>query len=244
MRAALRAASASSAEVKRSSQAAMIGRSSGQCSRRASGVAKRGSWARSGRAEELEEPRPQIEHADHLERDPAVADLVHEHPAPRAGIRRPVVEDAAEADVLRPDQRLEHRHVQVGAAAGAGPTEQRGGDGAECVGAGQDVGGLEVEHPRSLRRSPLEMHQARRGVHDVGEGGAVPPRPRLAVARDGAVHEVRAHGRRRGVVEAHARHDAGAEVLDDHVGDPHEVQRHGPRPRGGPGRGPPSACPR
>ena len=75
--------------------------------------------------------------------------------------------------------------------------------------AGQDVGGLEVQDPGRLFRPPLEVHEPRRGVHDVGEGGAIPPGARLAVPRDRAVHEIRPHGGRRLVVESHARHDTG-----------------------------------
>src|SRR4029453_14701349 len=69
----------------------------------------------------------------------------------------------------------------------------------------------------------LEVHHPRRGVDDVGEGGAVAPRPRLSVARDRAIDEVgldRGQGR---AVAAELRSHAGHEVLDGHVGAAGEI---------------------
>jgi len=43
----------------------------------------------------------------------------------------------------------------------------------------------------------LEVHEPGDGADDVGEGGAVPPRPRLAESGDGAVHDVGPDGAHR-----------------------------------------------
>src|SRR5712692_2919216 len=76
---------------------------------------------------------------------------------------------------------------------------------------------------RRRRVSLVEMHEARGGVDDVRESGALAPGARLAEARDGAVDQVRVDGGQGVVVDAEARGDPGGEVLHRDVGLAREV---------------------
>jgi hypothetical protein len=64
----------------------------------------------------------------------------------------------------------------------------------------------------------LEMHEPRDGVDDVGEGRPRPPRPRLAEARDRAIHQPRPSLGDSRISQAQSFHGAGPEVLDEHIG--------------------------
>src|SRR5207245_1956330 len=101
---------------------------------------------------------------------------------------------------------------------------QRGQDGPEGMRAREHVGRLQARGPRRGQLPLLEVHETRGGLDDVGEGGALAPRSRLAKAGDGAVHEVGSRDHQRRVVAAEPRGHAGREVLHGHVGHAREVE--------------------
>ena len=161
-----------------------------------------------------------------LERHMAPADLVHPHAGPRRSHLVAAVEHGPEAHVVAGDEGFQHGDVQVGARPGARAAPQGGHDGAEGVRAREHVGGLDIRGVGCRRVPPLEVHHARRGIDDVGEGGASTPGPGLTEAGNGAVDEVRLHRRQRRPVTAQARDDPRHEVLHRDVGPTREVEDH------------------
>jgi hypothetical protein len=171
------------------------------------------------------EPRPELRRPDRLHRHVAAADPVHDHARARAAIFLPVVQHAAVVDVLRADEALEHRDVEVGAPARPRAPPEGGQDRPEGVGAREHVGRLKISGPRRRVGLLLQVHDAGHRVDDVVEGRLVAQGPALAEAGDGAVHEVGLHRRERGVVASELRDDAGQEILDDDVGGPRQVEQ-------------------
>ncbi len=151
------------------------------------------------------------------------ADLVDTHGRARGADLLAAVEHRRERHVVGGDQGLEHRDVDSRARSRPLAAPQRGKDGAECVRARQHVCRLEVLGPRRRRVALVEMHEARGGVDDVRESGALAPGARLAEAGDGAVDQVRVDGGHGVVVDAEARGDPGGEVLHRDVGLAREV---------------------
>ncbi len=95
-----------------------------------------------GSAHQREESRPELQRSDDLKREVPAADLVNEQAGPRVAVLRAAIEHGGEGDAVGPDQRLEHRDVEEGAAAGAPPAQEGGQDGGGGVVGGEDVGGL------------------------------------------------------------------------------------------------------
>ena len=166
---------------------------------------------------ESEEPRPELGRAGDLKREIAPADLVHEQPGARVAVLRAAVQHRRKRDAVGGHQCLEHRNVEMRAAARAAAAPQRREDGVAGVGGGQHVGGLEVGGARRRLVALLEVHHSRDGVHDVGEGGTELPRPRLPEAGDRAVHDVGLDAADGLVVAAEPAHHAGHEVLDEDI---------------------------
>ena len=226
MRAAPRTPRASSAEVKRSSHAAMIARSSGQCSRRATGVAKRGSSASSGRSRRLRSrgqrsSTPTIWSATHASptgwtsiplRGPGY-DGPSLRTLPKLMSSAPISASSIDTSRCAPRPVRSRRRSAATTAPNA------------CVPARMSAawryrtrGGSSSPRSRCMRPDVACTTWAK--------AGTVPPGPRLAVSGDGAVHEVGPDLGRGGVVQPETRHDTRPEVLDDHVRDPDEVQGH------------------
>jgi hypothetical protein len=120
---------------------------------------------------------------------------------------------------------FQHRHVDELPTSRVSPLVKRGEEGAEGVGAAQNVGDEDAVVIRLgaaiLVRQVCHVVPARR-VHDRGVGRAAGRRTALAVARDGAVDQRRLHGGEGGIVQAQPLHDPWAEVLHQHVARPHQ----------------------
>ena len=125
----------------------------------------------------------------------------------------------AERPIHEGKQVLGHGDVEMAALAGLRALGHRQEDvHHRRIGGAGDVGDQRRRHHRLLARAHRQRQQA--GIADVIEivGGDVALRPGLAVAGDRTIDEARIDLGDAVVIEAEARHDAGAELLDQDVG--------------------------
>ena len=153
-------------------------------------------------------------------------------------------------------ERLEHRHLDHRALAGALPHQERGEDARVGVHAGRDVRDGDA-HLGGLVRGAGDRQHPRLGLHQQVVGLAVAVGAGRAVPRDLAHHEPRVRGPQLGRRQPEPPGGAGGEVLDEDVGlleqppqhdagvgvlhvegqrllrpvQPHEVRREPPRRR-------------
>ena len=115
---------------------------------------------------------------------------------------------------------FQHRHVDVLAFAGDRALVERGRDGAERIGAGEDVGMIDaaIIRPLAARLVGEMRHVVTGGGMDDGRIGRQLRRGAgLAVARDRAIDQFRVERAQRLMIELQAAHHAGAEILDQDV---------------------------
>ena len=125
--------------------------------------------------------------------------------------------------VLHRKLHVEHRQVDVLAATAALAGHYRGQDAQRARHAGAQIGVRRRRPHRHPVRVAGQAHDAGVGL-DVGvERGAVPAGPGQPVAGDRAHDDARVERGERRVVDAQAPGDAGAIVLQHHVGPPHQV---------------------
>ena len=125
------------------------------------------------------------------------------------------------------DRRVQHRHINVLAAAAGGALKQRRGDG-EC---GLDSAAV-VQHRRAdfHRRGggvAGRCHQAGIRLNYIVVSGARGMRAVLAEAGQRAINQVRAQRFDRGVAEAERVQCAAAVVLHQHIGGGDEAAHDG-----------------
>ncbi len=116
------------------------------------------------------------------------------------------------------DHRVEHGDVDELTPFRAAARLERGEDADRAEHPGEDVRDRTPDLRRMLRVGARDAHHAAHALDDQIVGGSVAVGSGLAEARRGAVDEFRVQGREVGVAQAEARHHAGLEVLDEHVG--------------------------
>ena len=125
-------------------------------------------------------------------------------------------------------QRLEHRHLDHRARAGASPHQERGEHTRVRVHAGRDVGHRDA-HLDRLVRGAGDRQQPRLGLHEQVVGLAIAVGAGRAVPRDLAHDEPRMRGPQLGRRQPEAPGGAGGEVLDEDVGLFEQPPEHHPR---------------
>ena len=125
--------------------------------------------------------------------------------------------------VLHRELDVEHGQVDVLAATGALARHHRGQDAQRARHAGVQIGVRQRRPHRPPVRLAGQAHDA--GVSlDVGvERGAVPARTGQPVAGDGTHDDARIERGQRRVLDAQARGDAGAVILQHHVRPAHQI---------------------
>src|SRR2546427_794434 len=117
---------------------------------------------------------------------------------------------------------VEHRDLDLLAAARPGPREQRERHAVGRRHARDEVGDRGPDlHGRPVGE-PGDVHDPRLGLHDEVVAGAVRLRPRLAEARDRAVDEPRVEPGERPVAKPELLHGPGPKVLEEDVALPDE----------------------
>jgi len=112
---------------------------------------------------------------------------------------------------------LGHRELDPLAPARVLALVQGGQHAGQALESGVHIGVRQHRVRPMARGRALEFGHARLGLHHGGVRPPLLPRPRVAVPTDRRVDEPGVAGHQRRRTEAHARHDTGAEVLDDHV---------------------------
>jgi hypothetical protein len=177
------------------------------------------------------EAGPERRRADVLRGDVASGHIGHDHADPRPRDDLAAVDQRAVGHVFRGDERLQHRHVEVGTLAGLQRADERREDRSERVGGGEHVGGLQIAHPRRRLAVALQVHEPRHRVDDVREGGPVRQRPRLSEAGDRAVHEPGVDRAQRRRIDAEPGRNPGEKIFDRDIGMAGEIVRDRPAVR-------------
>ena len=143
---------------------------------------------------------------------------------PRA-YRQPaaVVEVGGENLELEIDERLEQAGLDVAALAGDAPAHERRQDRLDERRTGEHVADRQPERHRPLPFVAVQPHDAGTRLRQQVLTRTHRPRPLVAEAGDAAENDGRIDRRHDVVAEAEPLDDAGAEILDEHVGLADEV---------------------